>query len=155
MSKYGFNPKELRKTIITRIDKDGFHERTVEYAGESSDSDTSMIAGFARATMGGVLGVAYYPEDTAYVTVMAPTLNDETTDDEFPWEFNVGDEFTTELPTTTDRVDEKPSPSNKIAIIVMPIEMDYGVPYHVYALDSNYVVLDRCSIVINSSASDN
>lgn len=31
MSKYGFNEKELRKTIVTKIDKDGFHEQTVAY----------------------------------------------------------------------------------------------------------------------------
>lgn len=45
MSKYGFNPNELRKTIVTQIDKDGFHNRTVTYgkdSGESENSDWSI-----------------------------------------------------------------------------------------------------------------
>lgn len=29
MSKYGFDEKELRKTIVTMIDKDGFHKKVV------------------------------------------------------------------------------------------------------------------------------
>ena len=41
MSKYGFNPKELRKTIITQIDKDGFHNRTVTYGKDSGGSQSS------------------------------------------------------------------------------------------------------------------
>lgn len=41
MSKYGFNPKELRKTVITQIDKDGFHNRTVVYGKDSGGSESS------------------------------------------------------------------------------------------------------------------
>ena len=41
MSKYGFNPKELRKTIVTQIDKDGFHNRTVVYGKDSGGSESS------------------------------------------------------------------------------------------------------------------
>ena len=41
MSKYGFNPKELRKTIVTQIDKDGFHNRTVVYGKDSGGSQSS------------------------------------------------------------------------------------------------------------------
>ena len=41
MSKYGFNPKELRKTIVTQIDKDGFHNRTVTYGKDSGGSESS------------------------------------------------------------------------------------------------------------------
>lgn len=48
MSKYGFNPKELRKTIITQIDKDGFHNRTVTYG---KDSGGSGSGDFSRATI--------------------------------------------------------------------------------------------------------
>ena len=40
MSKYGFNPKELRKTIVTQIDKDGFHNRTVVYGKDSGESES-------------------------------------------------------------------------------------------------------------------
>ena len=40
MSKYGFNPKELRKTIVTQIDKDGFHNRTVVYGKDSGGSES-------------------------------------------------------------------------------------------------------------------
>ena len=40
MSKYGFNPKELRKTIITQIDKDGFYNRTVTYGKDSGGSQS-------------------------------------------------------------------------------------------------------------------
>lgn len=41
MSKYGYNEKELRKTIITKIDKDGFHNRTVTYGKDSGGSGSS------------------------------------------------------------------------------------------------------------------
>lgn len=40
MSKYGYNEKELRKTIITKIDKDGFHNRTVVYGKDSGESES-------------------------------------------------------------------------------------------------------------------
>lgn len=36
--KKGFNPDQLRKTIVTKIDKDGFHERTVYYGKDSVGS---------------------------------------------------------------------------------------------------------------------
>lgn len=39
MSKYGFDEKELRKTIVTMIDKDGFHKEVVTYGNESYSSD--------------------------------------------------------------------------------------------------------------------
>lgn len=39
MSKYGFDEKELRKTIITMIDKDGFHKEVVTYGNEPYSSD--------------------------------------------------------------------------------------------------------------------
>lgn len=40
MSKYGFNENELRKTITTQIDKDGFHKETVTYGKDSGESGT-------------------------------------------------------------------------------------------------------------------
>lgn len=36
--KKGFNPDQLRKTIVTKIDKDGFNERTVYYGKDSGGS---------------------------------------------------------------------------------------------------------------------
>ena len=39
MSKYGFDEKELRKTIVTMIDKDGFHKEVVTYGNEPYSSD--------------------------------------------------------------------------------------------------------------------
>ena len=44
MSKYGFNPKELHKTIVTQIDKDGFHNRTVTYGKDSGGSQSSDLS---------------------------------------------------------------------------------------------------------------
>ena len=41
MSKYGFDEKELRKTIVTMIDKDGFHKEVVTYGNEPYSSDDS------------------------------------------------------------------------------------------------------------------
>lgn len=40
MSKYGFDEKELRKTIITMIDKDGFHKEIVTYGNEPYSPDS-------------------------------------------------------------------------------------------------------------------
>lgn len=50
MSKYGFDEKELRKTIVTMIDKDGFHKKVVTYGnepyspGSPDDSGDKFIA---------------------------------------------------------------------------------------------------------------
>ena len=41
MSKYGFDEKELRKTIVTMIDKDGFHKEIVTYGNEPYSPDDS------------------------------------------------------------------------------------------------------------------
>lgn len=38
MSKYGFDEKELRKTIVTMIDKDGFHRDTISVNEKNTDS---------------------------------------------------------------------------------------------------------------------
>ena len=136
MSKYGFNPKELRKTIVTRIDKDGFHERTVEYAngsGESSDSDTSMIARFKSD----VIAACGYPENTVCVAVFKGSSV-----------YNIGDGIDGMTAITMENVSGITSPQNKLAIISMNMEIEYNTPYEVYALDSNYVVLDKCSITI-------
>lgn len=46
MSKYGFNENEVRKTIVTRIDKDGFHKETVidgKSSEETSDFSTATV----------------------------------------------------------------------------------------------------------------
>lgn len=39
MSKYGFNENEVKKTIVTMIDKDGFHKETT-YDGKYEAGDT-------------------------------------------------------------------------------------------------------------------
>ena len=52
MSKYGFDEKELRKTIITMIDKDGFHKEIVTYGSEPYSPDSPDDSGdklFAQA----------------------------------------------------------------------------------------------------------
>lgn len=46
MSKYGFNENELRKTIVTAIDKDGFHKKTL-FEGKSESADKKMEAEIA------------------------------------------------------------------------------------------------------------
>lgn len=134
MSKYGFNPKELRRTIITRIDKDGFHERTVEYAGKSSDSDTSMIARFDS----NVIAACDYPENTVYVAVFKGSST-----------YDVGDEVEGTSAVQMVDITRIRGPQKRIAIISMTMEIEYGTSYGVYALDDNHVVLDKYSMVIN------
>lgn len=133
MSKYGFNPKELRKTIITRIDKDGFHERTVEYAGESSDSDTSMIARFDS----NVIAACDYPENTVYVAVFKGSST-----------YDIGDEVEGMSAVQMVDITRIRGPQKRIAIISMNMEIEYNTPYCVYALDDNHVVLDKYSMTI-------
>lgn len=133
MSKYGFNPKELRKTIITRIDKDGFHERTVEYAGESSDSDTSMIARFDS----NVIAACGYPENTTHIAIFKGSST-----------YNIGDEIEGGMPVKMVDITGIKGPQRKIAIISMNMEIEYGTTYVVYALDDNHVVLDKYSMTI-------
>lgn len=44
MSKYGFNENEVRKTIITKIDKDGFHkEETFDGNVDGGSSDFTPV----------------------------------------------------------------------------------------------------------------
>lgn len=46
MSKYGFNENEVRKTIVTQIDKDGFYKETVidgKSSEETSDFSTATV----------------------------------------------------------------------------------------------------------------
>ena len=45
MSKYGFDEKELRKTIVTMIDKDGFHKKVVTYGTDGSSEVSSEFRG--------------------------------------------------------------------------------------------------------------
>lgn len=45
MSKYGFDEKELRKTIVTMIDKDGFHKEIVKYGSDGSSEASSEFRG--------------------------------------------------------------------------------------------------------------
>ena len=86
MSKYGFDEKELRKAIVTMIDKDGFHKEVITYGNEPYSSDdtnkefnvavdydrtTLQVALLARnfpkvpdgsASYSGVFGYAYAEE---------------------------------------------------------------------------------------------
>lgn len=47
MSKYGFNENEVKKTIVTMIDKDGFHKETVydgKYEADATPGDTEEFS---------------------------------------------------------------------------------------------------------------
>lgn len=70
MKNIGFNENELRKTIITKIDKDGFHERTVTY-GKDSGSE-SGDGNFSTAT----------------VTIVNNTSDNNTNDPVFDFRFH-------------------------------------------------------------------
>lgn len=50
MSKYGFDEKELRKTIVTMIDKDGFHRDTISVNEKKTDS-ISVDKGISRRSV--------------------------------------------------------------------------------------------------------
>ena len=79
MSKYGFNENEVRKTIITKIDKDGFHKEEIfdgNVDGGSSD--------FTFATM-------TVANDSEIFAMAAPTLLEA--EDENPACIGVDDEM--------------------------------------------------------------
>ena len=50
MSKYGFDEKELRKTIVTMIDKDGFHKKVVTYDTDGSSEVSGEFRGEVNYT---------------------------------------------------------------------------------------------------------
>lgn len=56
MSKFGFNEKELRKTIVTRIDKDGFSKREIISA---NNIQPILFGSYRVITLGGSLGYIY------------------------------------------------------------------------------------------------
>lgn len=60
MSKYGFNENEVRKTITTQIDKDGFHKQTVTYGKDSGGSGEWTTANVTFINTGDENHVPYY-----------------------------------------------------------------------------------------------
>lgn len=74
MSKYGFNENEVRKTIITKIDKDGFHkEETFDgnVDGGTSDITFATITVTGESRLGMVIPefLEAVDEDPAYLGV--------------------------------------------------------------------------------------
>lgn len=55
MSKYGFDEKEIRKTIITEIDKDGFHKETVIYGDTEAALEKPFSANFINSEAGDLI----------------------------------------------------------------------------------------------------
>ena len=67
MSKYGFDEKELRKTIVTMIDKDGFHKEVVTYGNDPHTSDDTneefnVAVDYDRGSLQAVLLARNFPE---------------------------------------------------------------------------------------------
>ena len=97
MSKYGFNENEVKKTIVTMIDKDGFHKETVydgKYEASSAPVDTSAFAvqGWCESIE------STQPATHHMIAVNVPDgrrvnwIMSETDDD---WSYNVGDTIDT------------------------------------------------------------
>lgn len=97
MSKYGFNENEVKKTIVTMIDKDGFHKETVydgKYEASSAPADPSAFAvqGWCWTNS------SNEPATHQMIAVNVPDgtrvnwIMSETDDD---WSYNVGDTIDT------------------------------------------------------------
>lgn len=93
MGKYGFNENEVKKTIVTMVDKDGFHKETVydgKYEASSSPVDTPAFAvqGWCWTNS------SNEPATHQMIAVNVPNghrvdwIMSETDDD---WSFDVGD----------------------------------------------------------------
>lgn len=64
MSKYGFNENEVRKTIITKVDKDGFHKEEVFDGNVDGGSSLLSVATMTVEDNGvSYLGPAIYDDE--------------------------------------------------------------------------------------------
>ena len=75
MSKYGFNENEVRKTIVTKIDKDGFNKRDVfdgNVDGGTSDITFATITVTGESSLGLVIPEFHEAADgfSAYLGVV-------------------------------------------------------------------------------------
>ena len=151
MSKYGFNENEVKKTIVTMIDKDGFHKETV-YDGKYEASSTAEfsaegyiydnpVAG-AKET---VIFVINIPDNAEVIGTSSKTDSD--------YEMNIGDNTQdvpdiaimyhsfTGLPTIQAACYTQISADGKVGAIA-PEHF-----YQIYAVDStSHKVLKRVKI---------
>lgn len=93
MSKYGFNENEVKKTIVTMIDKDGFHKETVydgkcEASSAPVDPSAFAVQGWCESND------STQPATHQMIAVNVPGgtrvnwIMSETDDD---WSYDVGD----------------------------------------------------------------
>ena len=151
MSKYGFNENEVKKTIVTMVDKDGFHKETV-YDGKYEASNTAEFSaeGYiydnpdagAKET---VIFVINVPDNAEVIGTSSKTDRD--------YEMNIGDNTQdlpdiaimynpfTVLPTIQAAGFTKISTDGKVGAIA-PEHF-----YQIYAVDStSHKVLKRVKI---------
>lgn len=93
MSKYGFNENEVKKTIVTMIDKDGFHKETV-YDGKYEASSVPVDPSAFTAQGWCAEGRSVDPTMHHIIAINVPDtdgvfyFSNETDTD---YEFNIGD----------------------------------------------------------------
>ena len=158
MSKYGFDEKELRKTIVTMIDKDGFHKKVVRYGADDSSEVSGEFRGevayaadnnkpvlFIMLGSGhkSALGYAYLT-DTDYELSIGDVVNGEN---------QSSDNFFGEYARSGMANLALMLPENAIQALD-PSGSSEKIYCHVYAIDGNvsegvYTVQDRLKLEIN------
>lgn len=173
MSKHGFNENELVKTIITMIDKDGFHKEVVSYGNTlPSTSDSGMRAGGFRfeASADATLYIVNVPEKLfsanfpeANIFYTTPSFVDED------FYYDIGDDGPYDDPLINtvfyDISAEIVFISEELHIIVfthrdaieqLPIDEDGStkIYYQIYAVDpESSKIIDRTKAVIGIRSS--
>ena len=145
MGKYGFNKNELVKSVVDMVDKDGFHKEVVIYGKQG-------YTGIKTGLMDLFVDPDEMASDFAHpnlITVNVPdgaeiyALSSETDDS---WALNIGDT----LDDTSSFIDENTviPGINAVRIVDSSYQDGTTVYYQIYAVDSEYKVLDRTKITV-------
>lgn len=151
MSKYGFNENEVKRTIVTMIDKDGFHKETV-YDGKHETSSTAEFNADGYIYDNTVAGAKETVIFVINVPDNAEVIGTSSNTDSY-YEMNIGDNTQdvdeisimyssfTGLPTIQAACYTKISADGKVGAIA-PEHF-----YQIYAVDStSHKVLKRIKI---------
>ena len=144
MSKYGFNESEIRKSIIDMIDKDGFHKEVVMNGAPKA---LHMATGLLDLVVSGALSNDFFYVHILSVNVPEGAelymLPSETDDD---WALGIGDT----LEDTTGYVHNNTEIAGTDAVRSISSSYEEGttVYFQIYAVDSEFKVLDRTKLTV-------
>lgn len=130
MSKYGFNENEIVKTIVTKIDKDGFHKKEV-FEGNVDGGGGSSDITYATMTVA---------SGGNAVRLSVPTLEDDTDSakiDTSEREYAPGEVVTVLLYKGQARASLYPNMRDNYAFSG---DVEYDAPYNIITIHGDFTV---------------